>query len=221
MKSSFQLVTTGDGSHTLFVPHLNEHYHSKFGALSESLFIFINAGLKSVSGLSEISVFEIGFGTGLNAMLTLDFALENNKRINYHTIEQHPLDESIITSLNYAGKPGMASQYFLEIHKASWNEYIPITPKFMLHKILADFTSFEPGFRYDVIYFDAFAPDKQPEMWKPQLFVILASQLNPGGVLVTYCVKGEVKRALRNAGLTVQILPGPAGKRHILRAVKE
>jgi len=223
MKNSFQLVTTDDGSHTVFIPELNEHYHSRFGAINESLHIFIKAGLESLKPLPEITVFEVGFGTGLNALLTLDFSIRNNRKIIFHTIDNFELSGNIVNSLNY---PGFFSDhikmkdYLCRLHDAGWNTYTRVTPGFLLHKIKADFTGYYPDFPYDIIYFDAFAPDKQPEMWHPALFERLAEHLNTDGVLVTYCAKGVVKRALRNAGLTVELLPGPAGKRHIVRAIK-
>lgn len=216
-----QIEQTADGSNTLFVPELNEHYHSVKGALTESEHIFINMGLKH-STVSAPHVLEIGFGTGLNAFLTLLEAERSNRSVRFTTLERYPLNETVVRSLNYPEHiaPEHAASYDA-LHQAEWNTPVSISPHFTLCKIETDFTTYHFKDSYDVIYFDAFAPEKQPEMWSQTLFDNLFRQTNPGGILTTYCAKGVVRRMLQTAGFTVERLPGPpGGKREILRAVK-
>lgn len=216
-----QLEKTADGSFTLFVPELDEHYHSVKGALTESEHIFINMGLRH-STVTEPRVLEIGFGTGLNAFLSLLAAENSQRKVHFTTIERFPLDIETIRSMNYPAQvaPDHAAEYEA-LHTAPWNEDASITPYFTLHKLEADFTSYQFPMGYDVIYFDAFAPEKQPEMWSQELFNNLYSVLNEGGILTTYCAKGVIRRMLQAAGFTVERLPGPpGGKREILRATK-
>ncbi len=218
-----QLITTSDGSHTLFVPRLNEHYHSTFGALTESLHVYIKAGFESLTGKQEVTVFEVGFGTGLNTLLTCLSSVENGIHTTYYTIELNPLEEELTRRLNYGNlipgklKPG---ELFTSIHRAPWDKTVKIHPDFSLHKIHASLIGYRPDFSYDLLYYDAFAPDKQSDMWSPELFATLFEKMNPGGILVTYCVKGEVKSMLRRAGFEIEKLPGPPGKREILRGRK-
>lgn len=216
-----KLEQTADGSYTLFVPELDEHYHSVKGALTESEHIFINMGLKH-SQVTEPNLLEIGFGTGLNAFLTLLEAEKSQRKIHFTTIERFPLDLETIRTMNYPAQvaPDHANQYEA-LHTAPWNTDASITPFFTLHKLEADFTCYEFAKGYDVIYFDAFAPEKQPEMWSQELFNQLYAVLNEGGILTTYCAKGVIRRMLQTAGFTVERLPGPpGGKREILRATK-
>jgi tRNA U34 5-methylaminomethyl-2-thiouridine-forming methyltransferase MnmC len=218
-----QLVVTGDGSRTFYLPALDEHYHSKFGALTESLHVFIQSGLLYLTERKEIGVLEIGFGTGLNALLTFRAAAKQQLKIFYHALEKYPINTSLIKDLNYpalfASDP-LSREIFDVIHETPWNTTISLNPGFRLHKIQEDLITFDPGFRYDVIYFDAFAPDKQPELWSAGIFERLYNNLNPGGVFITYCVKGTVKRLLKSAGFRIEKLPGPPGKREILRGIK-
>lgn len=216
-----QLEKTADGSYTLFVPELDEHYHSVKGALTESEHIFINMGLRHCT-VPMPKVLEIGFGTGLNVFLSLLSAEQDKRPVHFTTIERFPLNMDIIHSMNYPAQiaPSHADAYEA-IHTAPWNEDVNITPFFTLHKLEADFTHYAFSKGYDVIYFDAFAPEKQPEMWSQELFDNLYSILNQGGILTTYCAKGVVRRMLQTAGFTVERLPGPpGGKREILRATK-
>lgn len=212
---------TADGSYTLFVPEMDEHYHSVKGARTESEHIFIRMGLQHSSSPSP-RVLEIGFGTGLNAFLTLLDSDQTQRPVSFTTIELHPVPEETLHLLRYPEQiaPTRASDYEA-LHRAEWNKPVPITPWFTLHKIQGDFTLFPFTGEYDVIYFDAFAPDKQPEMWHPSLFENLYRITAPGGILTTYCAKGAVRRMLQSAGYTVERLPGPpGGKREILRATK-
>lgn len=216
-----QIEQTADGSQTLFVPELNEHYHSVKGALAESEHIFIQMGLKH-SSVEAPHVLEIGFGTGLNAFLTLLTADTDQRNIHYTTLERYPVTPALIEQLTY---PELIcperKDDFQALHQAAWNTDVQLTPYFTLHKVETDFTSYTFPATYDVIYFDAFAPEKQPEMWTQSLFDTLCQQLNPQGILTTYCAKGAVRRMLQAAGFTVERLPGPpGGKREILRATK-
>ena len=216
-----KLEQTADGSYTLYVPELDEHYHSVKGALTESQHIFINMGLKH-SPVTEPRILEIGLGTGLNCFLTLLAAEETRRKIHYTGIERFPLDEEVIRQLDYPTMVGKGhAEEYLSIHQAPWEEDTNLSPWFTLRKLERDFThyTFEKG--YDIIYFDAFAPEKQPEMWEQSLFNCLYDKLNEGGILTTYCAKGVVRRMLQSAGFTVERLPGPpGGKREILRATK-
>lgn len=216
-----QLEQTADGSYTLFVPEMDEHYHSVKGALTESEHIFIGNGLRHAAATSP-RVLEIGFGTGLNAFLTLLEAQRTGRSIHYTTIERYPLDSRTVDCLRYPELVAPeAAPLFAELHRAPWNTPRTIIPEFTLLKLEADFTGYDFEGGYDVVYFDAFAPEKQPEMWTQPLFDRIFGKMNPGGVLTTYCAKGVVRRMLQSAGFTVERLPGPpGGKREILRATK-
>ena len=207
---------TEDGSATLFVPELNEHYHSVKGARTESLHIFIDMGLKAVS-TAHPQVLEIGFGTGLNALLTLEAAEADKRPVHYTGIELYPLAWEEVDVLKYSDNP-----LFKTLHSVPWEEDVAITPYFTLKKIREDARKAVITKRsFDVIYFDAFAPEKQPEMWDEALFRNLYTSMNAGGVLTTYCAKGIIRRMLQSVGFKVERLPGPpGGKREILRASK-
>ena len=212
---------TADGSWTLYIPELDEHYHSVKGALTESQHIFIEMGLKHAT-VDSPRILEIGLGTGLNCFLTLLAAEETNRHVHYTGIERYPLGEEIVRQLDYPSviARGHEADYWA-IHRASWGEDVVLTPWFTLHKLEGDFTCDAFGEGYDIIYFDAFAPEKQPEMWEQSLFDKLYNVLNDGGILTTYCAKGAVRRMLQAAGFKVERLPGPpGGKREILRATK-
>lgn len=214
------IIKTGDGSDTIFVPELNEHYHSIHGAVQESTFIFINNGFDFCKA-DPLNIFEVGFGTGLNALLTALRSTEGEREVNYTSIEKYPVSQKIIASLNYpdfAGENG--KEIYNLIHSSPWNSRINICRNFNLTKIAGDFTTTPLSGRYDLIYFDAFGPDKQPEMWTREMFTGIASITSKDGVFVTYSAKGEVKRNLRSCGFDVELLPGPPGKRQIIRAIK-
>ena len=216
-----KLEQTADGSYTLYVPELDEHYHSVKGALTESQHIFIDMGLKH-SSVTAPHILEIGLGTGLNCVLTLLEAKESQRHVHYTGIERYPLNEEIIRKLNYPSIIGKeCEEDYFAIHQAPWEEDVCLSPWFTLHKMEGDFTHYTFEQKYDIIYFDAFAPEKQPEMWEQSLFDNLYNVLNEGGILTTYCAKGVVRRMLQTAGFKVERLPGPpGGKREILRATK-
>jgi tRNA U34 5-methylaminomethyl-2-thiouridine-forming methyltransferase MnmC len=220
-----EIRQTKDGSNTLYVPALNEHYHSVHGALQESQHVFIKHGLEHVLDLrKDIKILEVGFGTGLNAILTYPFALAQKAFIQYDTLEKHPLEASVVEQLHFDRvilNPEL-QDVFEQMHKAPWNEPVDIIPYFTLQKIhetLEEFTA--PQAYYDLIYFDAFAPEKQPELWSDEMFRKLYKATRPGGVLVTYCAKGSFKRSLKAAGYEVEALPGPPGKREMTRGLKQ
>lgn len=216
-----KLEQTADGSYTLYVPELNEHYHSVKGALTESQHIFIDMGLKHSPVLNP-RILEIGLGTGLNCFLSYLAAEETGRTIHYTGIERYPLKEEIIHQLAYPTLIGKGHESdYLAIHQAPWGKEVMLSPLFILHKIEEDFTQYTFQRKYDLVYFDAFAPEKQPEMWEPTLFHMLYDLLNEGGILTTYCAKGIIRRMLQTAGFIVERLPGPpGGKREILRATK-
>jgi tRNA U34 5-methylaminomethyl-2-thiouridine-forming methyltransferase MnmC len=171
----------------------------------------------------EVSVLEIGFGTGLNALLTCITARAKQVRVTYHALEKFPVDLVLVEKLNYTSQlPDVpdAERLFAGIHQASWNETTILHPFFYLHKIQDDLADFQPDFKYDLVFFDAFAPEKQPEMWTQDIFNRLYKNLGPEGLLTTYCVKGTVKRMLKSAGFRIEKLPGPPGKREMLRGTK-
>lgn len=219
---------TDDGSATLFVPELDEHYHSTKGARTESQHIFIDMGLKASTAASP-RVLEIGFGTGLNAWLTLKEAESSCREVHYTGLELYPLAWEMVEQLGYisSSEQQHAAELFKQLHTAPWEKEIRLTPHFTLLKqetdanLLKAETDINKLSSFDVIYFDAFAPEKQPEMWSQELFNRLYVLLNKDGILTTYCAKGIIRRMLQAAGFTVERLPGPpGGKREILRARK-
>lgn len=207
---------TEDGSHSLRDKRTGETYHSIHGAIQESQHVFIEHGLNCTT-LNELSVFEVGFGTGLNAYLTRLEAEKKNLSIRYTTVELFPLQQAEWGKLNFSSQLNAADELFEELHSCSWGDFHRLSPHFSFRKLLVDFTYYIPDSQYDLIYFDAFSPDKQPQLWLPERFTTLASHCTPGATLTTYCAKGIVKQALRNAGFTIERLQGPPGKRHMLR----
>jgi len=217
-----ELVKTADGSDTLFVTELGEHYHSTFGAVQESRHIFIDAGLRQC-GQPFINLFEVGFGTGLNAYLTVLESLKTNQTIRYMTIEKFPLPSQIWSVLNYPEIiPDGVPKLFQAIHEAKWDEEVKITDHFSLLKLSADLLEFDYSVLplFDLIYFDAFSPEKQPELWGTSIFKGLENHSAPMGKLVTYCAKGAVRRSLKEVGFVPERIPGPPGKREMLRGTK-
>jgi tRNA U34 5-methylaminomethyl-2-thiouridine-forming methyltransferase MnmC len=212
--------TTADGSSTLHSAKFKSHYHSINGAVAESEHIFIGAGLKSMA-ISEINLLEIGFGTGLNAALTAQFASTNGVRVNYHSLELYPLSAADYQLLNYSSfLPNSTAKQWDTICKSEWNRAVTINNHFSIEKLNVDFTTWTPKTNYHLVYFDAFAPNDQPEMWTQNQFDKISNAMVVGGTLVTYSVKGIVKKALAQAGFSLERLPGPPGKLHILRAKK-
>ena len=204
---------TEDLSPTLFSSKYNEHYHSKFGAVNESLHVFIS-GLKQINK-KEISIFEMGFGTGLNALLTLEYAELNMLDINYYTIEKHPIEQDVFNKLIYSHA---SKNNFTKLHSSKWEEAVQISKQFSIHKSESDLKEYIHQNKYDLVYFDAFSPDIQPDLWTSKIFDKIYKQMNKDGIFLTYSVKGVVKRALKSVGFKIEKVPGPKGKREILRA---
>lgn len=216
-------MITGDGSHTIYLPEIDEHYHSVHGAVQESRHIYIEQGLLQLDK-NEISILEIGFGTGLNAFLTFGYSRLRKLQINYTSIEKYPLAEKEYSQLNY---PALVfpefEAVFRKIQSAEWDVWCEPEAGFRIKKIHSDLLSiaFNPEEKYDLIYYDAFAPGKQPEMWSDLVLNKVASTLKQNGLLLTYCAKGVVRRSLAEAGLAMERIPGPKGKKEILRGKKE
>ncbi|WP_298733031.1 tRNA (5-methylaminomethyl-2-thiouridine)(34)-methyltransferase MnmD [uncultured Chitinophaga sp.] len=218
---------TADGSHTLAIPGLQVTYHSTHGAIQESMHVFIRTGLQSLPGTQPVlRVFEMGFGTGLNAMLTLQEAAAQRQEVYYETVELYPLSTAEVQLLNYNVLLNSAGEYCpLEaLHAAPWGVDARVTPLFTLHKkqqSLFEYLESPAQQPFHLIYFDAFDPAAQPELWSQPVFEQLYARLYEGGALVTYCSKGVVRRAMQTAGFMVEKLPGPPGKREIVRAVRK
>jgi tRNA U34 5-methylaminomethyl-2-thiouridine-forming methyltransferase MnmC len=216
-----KIVRTSDGSDTLFVPALNEHYHSVFGAVQESEYIFTGCGF-DFCRKDPVRILEAGFGTGLNVFLTYIRNTAGKRNVKYVSVELYPLPANITGSLNYPDTvPGGHREIFKKIHSCPWDEPVDLEQGFTLHKIKGDLLSLSLKGEFDLIYFDAFGPDKQPEMWSDDVFGKLSDVAAEGCVLVTYSAKGEVRRTLNRHGFEVTLLPGPPGKRQIIRAVKK
>lgn len=217
-KQNLQYVT-GDGSSTLYSEKYGETYHSRHGAIQESMHVFIEMGLRALpSDKNEISILEMGLGTGLNALLT---ALHQEKRIiQYVGIEAEPISEETAKGLNYVEALADSELILNQIHALPWHEKHTLQADFQLFKFKGKLEEFEPapGQKFDLIYFDAFAPGTQPELWTEAVFEKLFAYCNAGALLTTYCAKGAVRRAMIAAGFEVERLPGPPGKREMLRA---
>ncbi|MDR2037375.1 MAG: tRNA (5-methylaminomethyl-2-thiouridine)(34)-methyltransferase MnmD [Bacteroidales bacterium] len=212
MVRQLSVITTEDGSKTIYSGQFGEHYHSTYGAVNESNHVFIEAGYLFTEK-NPVSVLEIGFGTGLNAFLTLQQAEKLNRPTYYEAIELYPVEGSIMKNIS-------TDETFLQLHASEWDQAIKITDHFILNKRKGDLTDIAFSNNFDVIYFDAFSPEVQPEMWTTDIFSKLYSITHSKGVLTTYCAKGAVRRNLQSIGYAVERLPGPKGKREILRGRK-
>lgn len=216
------LVATSDGSHSLYLPAVDEHYHSSHGALLESRHVFIGNGYGEAAALqrNRLRVLEVGFGTGLNALLTWQGSRSARLAVAYVAIEPYPLDDDLVALLNYPEQLAVtrARAMFEAIHRCRWGSERQLDEHFRLQKCHCSFSQFEPQGEYDLVYHDAFSPAVQPEMWTRNVFAKLAGCMSAGAVLVTYCAKGEVRRNLRSVGLEVEKLPGAPGKREMTRA---
>jgi tRNA U34 5-methylaminomethyl-2-thiouridine-forming methyltransferase MnmC len=221
-----KIIVTADGSHSVEIPAMQVSYHSKYGAIQESQHVFIQAGLReSVRSQWQdpLQILEMGFGTGLNALLTLIESEKIDKRISYTAIEPFPLTETEFLQLNYCmllRKPALQS-LFEELHSCEWVKDIQIIREFTFHKIMTDLINFSTNQLFNLIYYDAFAPGAQPELWTKDIFEKLFNMMDFNGILVTYCSKGDVRRAMLEAGFSVEKIPGPRGKREMMRARKE
>lgn len=219
-----KFLITDDGSHTIYLPEINETYHSTHGAIRETNHVFIDNGLEFIAkqGKKDIRIFELGFGTGLNALLTALYAEKNKISITYQSIEAFPLDSESISRLNYPEKIQIAgaADMFKKMHTTSWEIWHIISPFFKLKKLKGLLQELDLQDTFDLCYFDAFAPSKQPEMWETPILEKIKTMLTDNGVLTTYCAKGQLKRDLRSLGFEVETLEGPPGKKEMVRAVK-
>ncbi len=216
------LKETMDGSHTLYQPELDEHYHSTKGALQESMHVFIKNGYGYFDTNKDLQILEVGFGTGLNALLTLSENRKTSRNVCYTGIEKYPLPPEIIVKLNYVKCfQGAYADELFEMHNSIWGDWQEFPGSFFLKKLKVDLLNFQTTEQFNLIYFDAFAPDKQPELWSEEVFKQCYEILIDGGVLVTYSAKGLIKRRLKHIGFEVEILPGPPGKREMIRALKQ
>ena len=214
------LTITEDGSHTMFAEGLNERYHSMHGALRESMHVFIKQGLLTLN-VPSVRILEIGFGTGLNALLSFSEAYRQKLNIYYHAVEKYPLKEPEYSLLNYEKMIKDLQKGILQrMHSCPWEQAVQISDRFTLYKEQADFRSMKPHSPVHLVYFDAFSPDKQPELWSSEVMGIIAEAAVPGTVMVTYSAKGVVRRTLGSCGFEVFKVEGPPGKREMTRAVK-
>lgn len=217
-----KIITTEDGSHSLFDEELNETYHSTRGARGESMHVFLKEGLEhwhSLHHANEIRILEVGFGTGLNAFLTAQYAKQYQVKVHFTTLEPFPIEASIYQKLNYH-QTEEERQLLTSLHEAAWGETVPISPYFNLLKSTSRLEDFNSSEMYQVIYFDAFAPSKQPEVWSIENLRNCFNQLSEGGMLTTYCAQGQFKRNLVEAGFSVETLRGAMGKKEMVRGVK-
>ncbi|MFM7216671.1 MAG: tRNA (5-methylaminomethyl-2-thiouridine)(34)-methyltransferase MnmD [Bacteroidota bacterium] len=222
--SQVDLVRTGDGSASIRVVEWDEPYHSRRGAVNESMHVYIDAGIRYLMQQSEpgkLSVLEMGFGTGLVTFLS---AIEASRAVDhdfdYTSLEVHPLAMEQVMALDYPnhiGRPELSS-LFAAIHLSPWGSAAEVHERFRLTKLNTALQDYEAEHQVDLLLYDAFGPRVQPELWTPEHFAGLHRLIRPGGFLVTYCAKGVVKRALRTAGFEVETLPGPPGKREMIRA---
>jgi tRNA U34 5-methylaminomethyl-2-thiouridine-forming methyltransferase MnmC len=224
MTPDLKIVTTADGSNTIFNPQVGENYHSRHGALQESRHVFLKAGLEyfiGESGAKKVSVLEVGLGTGLNFLLTADYCTANAIQLNYTGIEAYPLSQEMIGNTGY-------QQYvqpviwdaFIDNYQRSMQAAVQLNNLCQLQSAHCQLLNFESDRKFDVIYFDAFAAIHQPEMWNEAAIAHTIQFLKPGGVFVTYAITGNLKRMLKSMGLKVQKVPGAPGKREMLRALR-
>lgn len=218
MKRSLSL--TEDGSHTLYLSELEEPYHSMHGAIQESSHVFINQGFLQLTK-KKLRILEIGMGTGLNLILSLLESTNKDIGVHYHAVEKYPLIPSEYSRLNYETiLKDLPEGILKKIHKAPWELIVDLSPAFSLFKEQSDFRSMNPKGTFDLVYFDAFSPDKQPKLWSTEVFSRIAGLTKPGAILVTYSSKGIVRRALSDCGFHVTKVAGPPGKREMIRATR-
>ena len=223
-----KLIITSDGSHSLFREDLNETYHSHHGAVQESQYVFIKQGLAAWSAAhpgATVKILELGLGTALNALLTRDYAEQHALSMEYTGVEAYPVPEEIYGALNYhqhLPENAQAQAWLQQLHAHLWDSpLVALSPHFQFQKLAAKIEDAKlPAGHFDLVYFDAFAPNKQAELWEPAVLEQMATLLAPGGYLTTYCAKGQFKRDLKAAGFEVQTLPGAPGKAEMVRGVR-
>lgn len=216
-----EVVVTGDGSKTIHMPELNESYHSTHGALQEAVHVFIKNGLELVEK-PVINVFELGFGTGLNAILAYRFARENEVKLNYVGVEAYPVELDMLDELDYTSLLNSDEfTAFKQMHEVEWGQPLTIDENFSFEKIHAKVEEYESKRTdFDIIFFDAFGPRTQGELWKPDVLKRVGGLLKDDGVLTTYCAQGQFRRDLQSVGFEVTKVPGPPGKREMVVAFK-
>ncbi|NNE02490.1 MAG: tRNA (5-methylaminomethyl-2-thiouridine)(34)-methyltransferase MnmD [Eudoraea sp.] len=214
-----KIITTGDGSKTIHIEDWDEQYHSKHGAINEAYHVFIDQGLSRINK-SSVAILEIGFGTGLNALITAMEAKKRGLKIHYTAVEAYPITKDELEQLNYTEqlKAPLFQEIFNKMHACPWEENVLVSPGFTIHKQCKDFMDIADTDAYDLVYFDAFGARVQPELWTETIFRKMFKALKVHGILVTYAAKGSVRRAMQAVGFTVERLPGPPGKREMLRA---
>lgn len=217
-----KIVTTNDGSTTIHIEDWDESYHSKHGAIQEAYHVFIKSGLNNFKDNSEVSILEIGFGTGLNSFITFLESQKRNLKIDYVGVEAYPISKEEVGQLNYVEqlKADEFKVTFDKIHSSSWEEKHQLTENFSLTKRKQFFQDIDDVEKYDLIYFDAFGFPVQPELWNEEIFKKMFCALLPNGILVTYACRTSIKKAMLSAGFQVEKLPGAPGKREMLRACK-
>lgn len=215
---NIEVERTADGSLTLFIQELDEHYHSIKGAITESCHIYRDCAFLHYNHSTQVRLLEVGFGTGLNATVTAMAANENHQ-VHYIALEKYPVSQHLLDALDYTQY--VDSELFNAIHAAEWDKVTAITPHFTIEKRQCDYLTSQLPTDIDIVYFDAFAPEKQPEMWTLEAFSRLYNILNNNAILTTYCAKGNIRRMLTDIGFTIERIAGPPnGKREILRARK-
>ena len=221
---SEKIFITEDGSHSVYSDKYGVSYHSKFGALKETQHVFINAALRFKAVVQQqISILEIGFGTGLNTFITFLESQKRNLTIKYHAIEAYPLSLELARQLNYTkliDTGDNQEELFLKLHQTPWDVPVVLSDQFIFKKELKKFEEIDCENQFDIIYFDAFAPEAQPELWNEAMMRKMYKALHPEGILTTYCAKGAVKRTMKAVGFDIEALPGPPGKREMTRATK-
>lgn len=225
--SDIRIIETRDGSSSLLISEMNETYHSTHGAITESEYVFLKMGMSFVlernTSPKEVNILEIGFGTGLNAWLTALTANETKYKVNFTTLEKFPLEIKLVSKLNYADKKETdgGKKLFDQLHQSEWESAIDLGNYFSLTKKEIDIFEFEASeATFDLIYFDAFAPSRQPEMWSLEILKKMHKVLKKDGVFVTYCAQGQFKRDLKQVGFQVESLDGPPGKKEMTRGIK-
>lgn len=223
--SEKKFLITEDGSHTIYIPELDETYHSTHGAINESNHVFINNGLNYLverEKRDNVKLFEVGFGTGLNTLLSAIYAEEHRIHLRYESLEAFPLSSLETKKLNYSEliKSPISKEVFKVIHESAWNQWIDVSTNFQLKKVKNTIGEYMGQESFDICFFDAFAPSKQPDMWELSILQKISDLLVSNGIFVTYCAKGQLKRDLKSIGFEVETLPGPPGKFEMVRATK-
>ncbi|MDG1657952.1 MAG: tRNA (5-methylaminomethyl-2-thiouridine)(34)-methyltransferase MnmD [Crocinitomicaceae bacterium] len=216
-----EILSTNDGSTTIFIPDMDETYHSTHGAIQEALHVFIENGLREIKNeiTTEVHIFEMGFGTGLNALLT---ASNSKGKVCYTGVEAYPVEKELLDHLNYAVElGGETEELFQKIISSPWNQNVEICADFILNKVHSKIEEYSmPRVHFDLVFYDAFGPRAQSSMWEMKILSKIVDGLKAGGVLVTYCAMGQFKRDLKALGMRVESRPGPPGKREMTVATK-